>query len=387
MARVSRGLRPPMKCIFCLEERPGSEEHVFPLAIGGVLTTWRVCKPCNDRLGSEVDSLLSNHLLVTLSRSRLGLAGNSGTVPEPVLELLKDGHLASDPDQPVRLTVAPDGKIEPRLIFRKERLVENGLEIDRITLDAREARRRLPTILARDRKRQGLPPLAPAEMEEEIDRLVETRQPISNSTIRGQVAIDLEAPVRALVKIVYELAFLWLGEAYLDDPMGEILRKVILEGADPTQAGVRGRCRAGLLDFLKPWSGEGDSHVAVATSSDQAILISLKVFNAFSIALVVSLEAGRYRAEGPRWPGRFLQIDTATGGKTMGDFRYGLARAVYCARRRHRRVALATSASPLAMTLWEGMARVTGLEPATSGVTGRRSNQLSYTRLGGRRTR
>ncbi|SCX01368.1 hypothetical protein DSM25559_0122 [Agrobacterium rosae] len=29
----------------------------------------------------------------------------------------------------------------------------------------------------------------------------------------------------------------------------------------------------------------------------------------------------------------------------------------------------------------EGMARVTGLEPATSGVTGRHSNQLSYTRI------
>jgi hypothetical protein len=28
----------------------------------------------------------------------------------------------------------------------------------------------------------------------------------------------------------------------------------------------------------------------------------------------------------------------------------------------------------------KGMARVTGLEPATSGVTGRHSNRLSYTR-------
>ncbi len=35
----------------------------------------------------------------------------------------------------------------------------------------------------------------------------------------------------------------------------------------------------------------------------------------------------------------------------------------------------------------KGMARVTGLEPATSGVTGRHSNQLSYTRVSSARRR
>ena len=35
--------------------------------------------------------------------------------------------------------------------------------------------------------------------------------------------------------------------------------------------------------------------------------------------------------------------------------------------------------TPMPAMSWKDMAGVTGLEPATSGVTGQRSNQLSYT--------
>jgi hypothetical protein len=52
-----RAKRKTSSGLACLSEREPSEEHVFPAAIGGTLVIDRVCKPCNDRLGANVDVL------------------------------------------------------------------------------------------------------------------------------------------------------------------------------------------------------------------------------------------------------------------------------------------------------------------------------------------
>ncbi len=68
-------------------------------------------------------------------------------------------------------------------------------------------------------------------------------------------------------------------------------------------------------------------------------------------------------------------------------FGASLCRLVLRLRRRSYREDRPCKASYNRVDVLGEMARVTGLEPAASGVTGRRSNQLSYTRLEARAAR
>jgi hypothetical protein len=68
----------PPRCIFCrvplAGDHPPSEEHVIPDALGGTLKITSVCKPCNSRLGREVDRLVDDDLFVALRQeARLAL--------------------------------------------------------------------------------------------------------------------------------------------------------------------------------------------------------------------------------------------------------------------------------------------------------------------------
>jgi hypothetical protein len=62
---------------------------------------------------------------------------------------------------------------------------------------------------------------------------------------------------RGIFKIAYELAFLWLGESYLDDPMAAKLRSAVLEGVEPESLGIRGTIQIGCeVEPLRFWAAD-----------------------------------------------------------------------------------------------------------------------------------
>jgi hypothetical protein len=129
-----------MRCIFCLEEREPSVEHVFPDAIGGTLTIDRVCKPCNDWLGANVDVLLTDHFAILAKRNQLGIANRNGKTPtwHDVFGL---ATMANDPAQSVKIVQdAKTGQIKPTLLRKEVRATsDDSKETIGIALDASQS--------------------------------------------------------------------------------------------------------------------------------------------------------------------------------------------------------------------------------------------------------
>jgi uncharacterized protein YlaI len=59
------------RCILCLTPAELTEEHIIPRQIGGKLTAHFLCKPCNDRLGADVESLVKRDHSVRLAVGHL----------------------------------------------------------------------------------------------------------------------------------------------------------------------------------------------------------------------------------------------------------------------------------------------------------------------------
>ena len=264
-------------CIFCRKEG-SSLEHVIPEGIGGRKTIDRVCTPCNSDFGTRVDGPLINHKLIEIVRARLGIAGKSD-VPQP----LAAGHLADDPDVRVLNVVAEDGtapQIQTRAFRTK---IAPGEEAIRVVGSSEDE------VLAATNKiltRAGLKPIT--------REMLRTHAKVTSE--RPWIAIDLRASTvsfyAALVKIAYEVAWMALGDAYLDDPIGEKVRSALRDkSVEPTEFGTRLDAPFALLPEqpLRPslWPGD-DVHTIALFMEDGKLYAWVRIFRVFEVVLPIA---------------------------------------------------------------------------------------------------
>lgn len=261
--------------------------------------TQRVCRECNSILGSTVDAPLSDHIFIVIRRAELGLKGNSNTIPDALKNLLGTGMstLVSDPTQRVQLTTNPNtGKLDLKMIYHATETKLGGEVVQRqITLDARDVGQ-VGTIIQRERKRAGHQPLSLEELKAQVDLVVAAgSRTIEKPEVKHQIILDRVEFRKGLLKIAYELAFIWLGETYLDDPMAARLRDVILSRSDEQTAKLRGGITIGPdSPPVKFWFSEKDCHIAYSSKAEKEIAICVKIFDIFTAVVIVTEQMERY---------------------------------------------------------------------------------------------
>ena len=294
------------RCIICLTETPDAEltdEHIFPEAIGGRIVIGSVCKPCNDKLGNTIDHRLTDHWLVQGQRMLLKLPGKTGQIPNP----LERGVMRDEPSQ--KLIYKMDANGLPKELYTVpsvERIPgDDGRETVAIRIDKSDAPKLLGMV-NKIRARAGQPPMTQAEID-----AAQVVTKVEKPWMHMRLGIDVVEYKRAIIKIAYELAWRWLGDAYLDDPMAAQIRACLLDGEGwSAKELVRGE-----IDFVgeKPtypfWHDGTKSHLAFSMAVPEGIVVYVRVFELFEGKILVSESPARYGD----FEGKFLRNDPVTG--------------------------------------------------------------------------
>ena len=306
-------------CIICTTAKPEAEfhpEHVFPSAIGGRLVVHNVCDQCNHTLGSAVDSPLTDHWLIQARRMQLGISGNSGKVPNP----LARGHLLGDPIHRIKDVVAADGGpgqlITERSVQRTKQ--EDGSEKISIRLDKSEAAD-LPALVNKILTRAGHDALPAADIEKHA-----VTHSINAEVQLSGVDIDLVDYKRGVLKIAYELACRWLGDAFLQEPIATDIRNCLLPSKGTPQGfALRGRIDLAGAEPRIPSLWGPNVHVGCMLVSKDHVALVVGVFDIIEAQVIVSQQPSHYAGVASM----FVTNDSVSGEVREGRLNDEFARA------------------------------------------------------------
>lgn len=296
-----------MECIICKKEKNNlSQEHIFPESIGGSLTINSVCKSCNDKLGRNVDSHLVNHKFIEFVRSDLEIAGKKGEIPNP----LKKGILSDEPNQKVYIDLTDSNTSELYCVpnINKNKREDGSKEVN-IIVDKTD-KNEIPNIVNKILKRNKMPEKSKKEIEKTL-----REETIKNPKIKSTFKIDTVKYKRAIVKIAYELGYYFLGEDYLKDETGEMLRNFFLDNNLEVDFSEKHPIR-GKINFISgnstiiPIRKEYKNyHIASLLKIDNSIGCYIKVFNTFEGMVVISNKSSVYSDFGSK----FIAINPQNG--------------------------------------------------------------------------
>lgn len=282
-----------MRCIYCLREPPAVQmttEHVIPEAMGATLTIGGVCKSCNDMLGHQVDSSLTEHPLFQMLRLGLQIPNSAGRLPTA----LKDGEIVGHSDivaSHVQRTPGEKGVVMPRPRVVR-RTTPEGTIIVNVEASPEQSREIIAKIQARHLRKEG----ARVIIRKQQDRV------IPSPKVRKTVITKGNTLIRPLLKIAYEMAVYSLGSAYLDDPRAEPLRRAITDG---TISDIEGE-----ISYFPEQSAFSVPdlptycHIVASWKAGERIWCSLRVFNVLEAVVLLSERATTYCA-----PERAIVLD------------------------------------------------------------------------------
>jgi len=205
-------------CIICRSVKEQfNREHVIPYAVGGKLVIDKVCKDCNNLLGTEIDCHLTNLPFIEMKRFELGVEGRTGYIPDP---WIGPATLGKEGSTKVILKRTKDGKLYSSPLITFDVDGSNPFKI----------------------KMTG--PISEFEkgMSRKLDRFLKsinaTRESLTNEKITKSPALKSVAVTKsfetnlsrvylAVLKIAYEFTIFVIPEYFTDDRAVEISRRIL----------------------------------------------------------------------------------------------------------------------------------------------------------------
>lgn len=202
-----------MRCIICGLEKDASKEHIIPEAMGNKkFITYKVCESCNNKLGTNVDSYLTDYIVIKLIRKELGLLGKD----EKEIKVFPSS--ASDINGE-KFVFRNDVPCKPPKVELKENILH--IEAETIEEGIKLAKKKL--------ERCGY-------TEEKIEEIVQSYKKKESKrykpTFEIEANIDKGRYLLAGIKIAYEFACEVLDDMYFNDNIAEIFRNELYKASE-----------------------------------------------------------------------------------------------------------------------------------------------------------